>query len=639
MTRRHPLDLLTPEEVTAAVAVVRARPDVAEGARTPFVRVAEPSPAELDAWAAGAEVPRRVRIMVVRGTGPGVDDAVVDLDRGAVVSWDERPDDQPALLVGEALQTVKALRADPRFQEAIRRRGIEDVEQVQIDPWPPGRFGHPSEVEHRLARCICYWREKPAANGYARPIEGLLVIFDMARAEIVEIIDTGVVPLPPGAGSYLPDAQPSLRTDLRPLEIHQPEGPSWTVEGNLVRWQKWQLRVGWDPFEGLVLHEVGYEDGGRLRPILRRASISEMVVPYGDVDPMHNWKNAFDAGEWGLGRMTTSLKLGCDCLGEIHYFDVVNTFDGGEPYVVENAICLHEEDYGILWKHVDLHRGGTSEVRRSRRLVVSCIATVGNYEYGFYWYFYLDGTIQLEVKLTGIMSMMAVDPAAPADGRSARMVAPGLAAPLHQHLFNARLDVAVDGAANTVHEVDVVPRPAGPDNPLGNVFVVQATPLRTEREARRDVAPQRSRTWRVVNPNVRNGVGEPVAYRLIPGSTPTLLADASSSIARRAGFARHNLWVTPYDPEQRRAAGEYPNQCVGAGLPVWTEADRPIEDTDIVVWYTFGVTHVPRPEDFPVMPVEYAGFLFQPFGFFDQNPALDVPPVPAHCHSEGPPRG
>jgi primary-amine oxidase len=633
--RPHPLDLMTTDEVAAAVAVVRARPDVTADARIPIVRVADPSPAELQEWAGGAAVPRRLRAMVVKGPGPGVVDAVIDVGRREVASWDEHPDQQPALLVGEAMATIAALRADPRFQEAIRKRGIDDMERVQIDPWPPGRFGHPAEADRRIARCICYWREKPESNGYARPIEGLMVIADMARAEILEIVDTGVVPLPPGSGTYLPAEQPHLRTDLRPLEIHQPEGPSWTVEGNFVRWQKWQLRVGWDPFEGLVLHEIGYADGGRVRPVLRRASISEMVVPYGEVDPIHNWKNAFDAGEWGLGRMTTSLSLGCDCLGEIHYFDVVNTFDGGEAYAVENAICLHEEDHGILWKHVDLHRGGTSEVRRSRRLVISHIATVGNYEYGFYWYFYLDGTIQLEVKLTGIMSMMAVDPAAPSALPHARMVAPGLAAPLHQHLFNVRLDVAVDGPTNTVYEVDVVPVAPGPDNPLANAFTTQATPLRTEREARRSVAADRSRTWRVVNPNVRNAVGEPVAYRLLPSSTPTLLAHESSSIAGRAGFARHNLWVTPHDPTQRRAAGEFPNQGgTGDGLPAWTEADRPVEATDIVLWHTFGVTHVPRPEDFPVMPVEYAGFLFQPYGFFDANPALDVPPSPAHCHSE-----
>ena len=113
-----------------------------------------------------------------------------------------------------------------------------------------------------------------------------------------------------------------------------------------------------------------------------------------------------------------------------------------------------------------------------------------------------------------------------------------------------------------------------------------------------------------------------------------MLADPESSVGRRAGFARHNLWVTPYDPDERRGAGEWPNQSRGgAGLPEWVQADRDLVDRDIVLWYCFGVTHMPRPEDWPVMPVEYTGFLLQPVGFFDRNPALDVPPSSTgHCH-------
>src|SRR4029079_11776525 len=202
---------------------------------------------------------------------------------------------------------------------------------------------------------------------------------------------------------------PAMRTDLKPIEITQPEGPSFTVEGNLITWQKWQLRITFDPFEGLVLHQVAYDDDGRVRPIMHRASITEMVVPYGDPGEVQGWKNAFDAGEWGLGRMTQPLTLGCDCLGEIGYFDATLATEAGDPWVIENAICMHEEDYGIQWKHVDLF-GGRGEVRRSRRLVVSYISTVGNYEYGFFWYFYMDGNIQLEVKLTGIVSPMAITP-------------------------------------------------------------------------------------------------------------------------------------------------------------------------------------------------------------------------------------
>jgi primary-amine oxidase len=328
--------------------------------------------------------------------------------------------------------------------------------------------------------------------------------------------------------------------------------------------------------------------------------------------------------------MVNSLELGCDCLGVIHYFDTDVVDERGQARTQPNVICLHEEDYGILWKHQDLH-SFTTETRRSRRLVVSSIHTVGNYEYGFYWYFYLDGTIQLEVKLTGIVQTQAV--AEGDDPGNANLVAPGLAAPHHQHLFCVRLDLDVDGADNSVYETNVEPTPVGPENPNHNGITATSTLLATERQAQRRVDPGRSRSWRIVNRSSANGLGQPVSYKLLPGATPTLYAGPESMVHQRATFATNNLWVTPYAASERRAAGEYPSQSGGGdGLPEWTAADRAIDDTDIVVWYTFGVTHLVRPEDFPVMPVEYTGFALLPFGFFDRNPALDVPPANDHCH-------
>jgi primary-amine oxidase len=575
---------------------------------------------------------RRVRLVILEGPEADVVEAIVSVTRGEVDRWEVVPDVRPPLQIEESIHVLAALHEHPDWNAALDRRGVVDRSLVQIDPWPAGTFGLAHEEGRRITRCLAFLRESEADNGYARPLEGLLAYVDMGRGEVLEVVDLGVVPLPPKSGSYYPEDNGPLRTDLKPLEITQPRGPSFEVQGNLVRWQKWSLRVGMDPLEGLVLHTVGYEDGGRVRPVLYRASVSEMVVPYGHPGPMHAWKSAFDAGEWGLGRMANSLTLGCDCLGEIYYFDNVWADEKGKPHTRHNAICMHEEDYGILWKHVDMVSGRT-EVRRSRRLVVSSVATVGNYEYGFYWYFYLDGTLQLEVKLTGIMSTMAV-----ADGDAgahAAMVAPGLAAPYHQHLFNVRLDMEVDGPENAVYEVDAAGggAPGTPENPWGNVFGTKATLLETEMAARRDVDPARSRTWRIVNRSARNAVGESTAYKLLPGSTPTLLAHPDSSVGRRAAFAAHNLWVTPFDPDERRAAGDYPNQHGGgAGLPSWTARDRNIVDTDVVVWHSFGVTHIPRPEDWPVMPVEYTGFTLVPFGFFDRNPALDVPPSGDDCH-------
>jgi primary-amine oxidase len=624
----HPLSMLTADEVARAVEIVRATGNVAESALFAHVVLAEPTKAALASWQPGAPIDRCVRAQVVPGPELELIEATVSITRGEVIEWRVVTGERPTLLFHEAANAIFTTRAHPEYQAALAKRGITDIDNVQIDPWPAGTFGYAAEDGRRIARCISFVREYAEDNGYARPVEGLIVHFDLGRNEVIEVIDHGVVSVPQQHARYFAADHEPLRSDIKPLHITQPEGPSFTVDGNRIDWQKWSVRITFEPYEGLVLHGISY-DG---RPIAHRVSISEMVVPYGDPGEMHGFKNAFDAGEWGLGRMTQSLTLGCDCLGEITYFDAVLATENGNPWVIQNAICMHEEDYGVLWKHVDLF-GGTSEVRRSRRLVISNIATVGNYEYGFYWYFHMDGNIQLEVKLTGVLSVGAMEP-----GRTREFgneVSPGIYAPYHQHMFCARLDLDIDGEANRVYEVEAEPVPPGDSNPWGNAFRAKTTLLETESAAQRMAHAPTSRAWRVVNDAARNGIGQPTAYKLIPTmSTPALLADASSSVGQRAGFARHNLWVTPYAHEEVRAAGDYPNQSRGgAGLPEWTAANRDLVDTDIVLWYSFGITHFPRPEDWPVMPVEYTGFLLSPVGFFDRNPALDVPPNPnGHCH-------
>ncbi len=261
--------------------------------------------------------------------------------------------------------------------------------------------------------------------------------------------------------------------------------------------------------------------------------------------------------------------------------------------------------------------------------MVSYFTTVGNYDYGFYWYFYLDGTIECEIKATGVLFTSAHP-----NGRHphATEVAPGLAAPFHQHLFGARLDMTVDGPANAVEEVDVSGLPIGPDNPHGNAIVQRVTRLTRESQAGRRADGAHGRTWRIINTERANRFGRPTGFTLYPESAPVLLADPDSPLAKRAGFAANHLWVTRYDPDQRWPAGDFVNQNPGgAGLPAFAAADRDIDGADIVVWHTFGPTHIPRPEDWPVMPVARCGFVLKPTGFFDRNPTLDVPPPRGHC--------
>ena len=400
----------------------------------------------------------------------------------------------------------------------------------------------------------------------------------------------------------------------------QPEGVSFSVDGGEVRWHRWTLVPAIDPQEGLVLHDLRY-DG---RPVLYRGSCAEMIVPYGEPDPMHNWRTYFDAGEYGLGACLNSLELGCDCLGEITYLDAHLADHSGAPRRIANAICLHEEDAGLLWKHTD-HATGHVETRRGRRFVVNAMATVGNYEYAFRWYLGLDGGIEIEVQLHGIVSTIALGDGGPPARVERHRPGPRRPAPPAHVLLPARPRRRRHRQPGQRDRGRARPDRAR-DNPLGNAFRPRVTLLRTEREARRDADESASRVWAVTSADRTNAHGRPTGYRLVPGhGTATLLAQPGSSVDRRAGFARHTLWVTPYDADERFPAGAYPYQHADpGGLPAFSH-DRPLEGEDVVLWYTVGVTHFVRPEDWPIMPMTKAGLALQPVGFFDRNPTLDIP--------------
>jgi primary-amine oxidase len=641
----HPLDPLTAEEISAAVALLRKERSLADDVLFVRVSLQEPSKDIVLGFRPGDPIDRQAFIIIRDRAARATFEAVVSVTKQAVVSWKQVTDVQPSITFEEFFACEALVRSSPAWQAALRRRGVEDPELAIVDPWSAGYYGPADDPNRRLIRALTWVRTGAEDNGYARPIEGVVALVDMDAMEVVEIEDHGVLPLPPRAGNYSTEAirdpanvpyfPAGPRGDLRPLEIVQRDGPSFEVRGREVRWQKWRLRIGFTPREGLVLHTIAYEDGGRLRPILYRASLSEMVVPYGDPGATHWRKNAFDEGEYGIGMLTNALELNCDCLGEIRYFDAVVSDATGTPSTLSNAICLHEEDFGILWKHTNF-RTGQVEVRRSRRLVVSSIATVGNYEYGFFWYFYQDGTVELQVKLTGIVSTGAIAPGErPLYGA---VIAPGLYAPNHQHWFNFRLDMMVDGPNNSVYEVNSEAVPPGSANPHGNAWVARRTLLARESEAQREVDPLAGRYWLVVNPGSHNALGEPTGYKLAPGDNVRALAHPDSSIARRAGFISRHLWVTRYDARERYAAGDYPNQHPGgAGLPAYVKADRRLENADVVLWYSVAAHHIARPEDWPVAPVAYAGFSLRPVGFFDGSPALDVPSparhAAGHCHT------
>ncbi|CAM6082779.1 unnamed protein product [Calypogeia fissa] len=681
----HPLDPLNPTEIAVAITTVRAAgatPEERDGMRFFEVVLQEPDKSVIalaDSFffppyqptfmypkgKGGAIIPlqlppRQARLIVYNKNTNETIVWFVELTevhaaargghhRGKVISREVVPDVQPPMDAEEYADCEAAVKSYPPFVEAMRKRGIEDMDLVMVDPWCVGYYGEEDAPNRRLARPLIFCRtlsDCPMENGYARPVDGIYVLVDMRNMKVLEFEDRNFVPLPSPdpLRNYTRAATRGGvdRLDIKPLVITQPDGPSFRVNGYAVEWQKWSFRVGFTPREGLVIHTVAYHDGSRgRRSVAHRLSFVEMVVPYGDPHDPHYRKNAFDAGEDGLGKNAHSLTKGCDCLGYINYFDAHFTNFHGGVETIENCVCMHEEDHGVLWKHMDW-RSGLTEVRRSRRLTLSFFCTVANYEYGFFWHFYQDGKIEAEVKLTGILSLGALKPGE--FRKYGTVIAPGLYAPVHQHFFVARMDMAIDSkpgeATNQVVEVNVKVENPGPDNPHSNAFFAEEALLRSEAEAQRDCNALSARHWIVRNTRMVNRTGQLAGYKLVPGSNCLPFAGPDAKFLRRAAFLMHNLWVTPFDKNERFPGGEFPNQNprVGEGLPTWVKQDRKLEEADLVLWYVFGVTHIPRLEDWPVMPVEHIGFTLQPHGFFNCSPAIDLPPsVPEKARKDAAP--
>jgi primary-amine oxidase len=621
----HPLAMLTPAEIEATRHILDQAGLVGEQTRFSYVMLREPAKNDVLAWDGTSVLPREVSLLLTQLEPLGLSSVVVDLGAGEVVSRSEL--DPAAVGFGPCLDedyelVDEIVKSDQRWLDAVAKRGVTDVSKVRSAPLSAGVFGYEDEVGARVYRVLSFYQEHQGEPPWAHPVGGVIAHVDVSNRRVLRVVETHVEHVPEESGDYLHEAvRGPQRTDLKPIEITQPEGVSFTFDDGVLSWQNWQVRLGFNGREGLTLHQISYTDGEVPRPLVYRASVAEMVVNYGEPGPTHSWQNYFDLGEYQFGRLANSLELGCDCLGEITYADAVVVDDHCRQQVIRNAICIHEEDFGVLWKHNDPFTG-TSQTRRQRRLVVSFFGTVGNYDYGFYWYFYLDGTIELEVKATGIPFPSGYDGEDPYFGE----LAPGLGAPVHQHLFSVRLDLTVDGVRNHVDELEVAPVPMGEDNPWGNAIGRKRTRLRTEQEAQRVAANHLNRVWAISSAERTNRLGKPTSYVLHPEGQPTLLADPDSSISRRATFARKHLWVTRYERDELWPSGYTVNQNPGDdGLPAYTAGNRSVDGEDVVLWHTFGLTHYVRPEDWPVMPVDYAGFKLKPDGFFDRNPTLDVP--------------
>ena len=624
---RHPLDALTSEEYWAVFETLKASGNVNAASRYASINLHEPPKAEVLRWQPGDRF-RREALAVVK-QGRRTFEAIVDVPGRKLISWREIKGVEPVLIEDESDAVDDKVKEDPQVLAGLRKRGITDLETVACEGSSPGYYGTPEEQGRRLQRVTCSVA-RGSANHAGHPIEGLVVVWDSEEQKVIRVIDTGVVPVPAGNADYDDDSI-HPRAIPGPITVQQPVR-GFRLEGNQVSWQNWHFHFSIDPKVGLIVTNVAYDDNGKLRSILYEGSLSEIFVPY--QDPAEGWYHwtFLDLGEGNVwGSVASTLEPGADCPDNAAFFDSVIATSRGIPQRLPRAACLFEREAGdFAWRHAP--GGMQPDSRRRRDLVLRMITTFGNYDYAVDWTFLQDGSIKVGVGATGSVDVKAVRSRTAAedttgnDRRYGHFVAENTVAVNHDHYFCFRLDLDVDGVENSFLKEELKPQKLTGETPRKSVWVTESKIAKVEEEAQLQMMMEHPALWRVVNPNVMSPLGYPVGYEIAPGHNAVSLMSDEDYPQRRAGFVHHQLWVTPYRQDERYAAGDYPTQSHGGdGLPAWTKTNRSIDNTDIVVWYTLGFHHVPRPEDWPIMPAAWHEFELRPFDFFARNPSVDLP--------------
>ncbi|MEP6766596.1 MAG: hypothetical protein ABJB66_19935, partial [Gemmatimonadaceae bacterium] len=578
---RHPLDALSAAEIRTAATVLRTSGRLSDQARFGTIVV---QPRKKD-----VTEPRAARVIGFDWKGNVGFVAVVDLAASNIESFTV-VDSEPPVRLLTIRRAEEIAHADARWIAALRSRNI-DTSRVSVLVGLPERTPLPRRGTDRIVQAYVWLRD---GIPDALVVNGLNLLVNLTQGRLDSIADLQEPLRMRDSAAFR--ALSAQRVALAPLTITQANNSAARILGNEVTWDRWKFRVGVDPRRGLEVHDVSFTDGARQRSVLYSGSISEIVAPYGDSE-FGTWYPR-DEGDYGMGIYSqSSAVLLNDVPANAKFLSATMHDHLGRPVVVPRAISIYERDGGVLWRHANISR-------RARQLVISGHSTIDNYDYQFNWIFNQDGEIDGEVLLSGIMNINTTKrqiDTAHAEGHDmlGHLVAPGVNAPNHQHFFSYRLDVDVDGAGNTVFAAETT-APDSLANPKGELIAMSERPLLNEQAAEMDVSFATMRAWRVVNTHQTNTLGQFTGYTLVPGSATPAFARVGSEPMRTAGFIAHQLWVTPYASDELYAGGEFQNLGLdNQGLPTWTKSDRSIADKDVVLWYTLGITHIPRPEDWP----------------------------------------
>ena len=631
----HPLDALTPAEYWVVYKAVRDAGHTEEKTIFASVLLHEPEKQTVLDWKPGMPIERKADVVLYyKGKSYA---ALVNISTAKVESFEELKGAQAPFTTAESEEIEDAIKHDPRVVDALKKRGITDLNLVYCYATPGGYIGLKEQDGRRIGWGGCLYNID-AENGYEdREVAGIFFTVDMTSKKLTRFEDYGMTPMAPVSEKYDQDGGPAL-PGTKPIAVSQPEGPSFTIKDGEVSWQNWHFRFRVDPRSGPIINQAALDYQGKRRSVLYEGSLSEMYVPY--MDPEETWNSHvfLDAGEYfmntGLG-ITKPLIKGVDCPDYATYFSGTFFHENGTPFVRPQLACLFERTLGDpAWRHAEQEN---IMGRPSRELVFRTIAVVGNYDYILDWRFEQEGAITIAVGATGELEVKPVKDKMDTMGKDAEgntvefghLVAPNTDGVDHDHFFSFRLDIDVDGTKNNF-EVDKLVQYKLPANSARKtIWAMKADCIGTEGSAMQDISMQHPAMWRFVNPDVKNELGSPTSFEIMPGLTGASLLSLDDWPQKRAGFSDHQLWVTPYDAKERYAAGVYVSGSKGTdGLPVWVKQNRNIMNTDIVAWYTMGFHHVPRPEDWPQMPTMWHDFSIRPFDFYSKSPLMDLPMQP-----------
>lgn len=629
--RPHPLNALTADEIKLAVEIVKASPEFKPNTRFTQIALTEPEKAKVwDFVMTGKAVdsPRQANVTML--DGKHVIESLVDLKEKKVVSWTPIEGAHGMVLLDDFGTVQNIINESSEFAEVLKKHGITDTKKVITTPLTVGYFDGKDGLEHdaRLLKVVSYL-DVGDGNYWAHPIENLVAVVDLEQKKIIKIEEGPVVPVPLAARSY--DGRDRVAADVKPLNIVEPEGKNYTITGDTVRWQNWDFHLRLDSRVGPILSTVTYNDNGTKRKIMYEGSLGGMIVPYGDPDAGWYFKAYLDSGDYGMGTLTSPIERGRDVPSNAVLLDETIADFTGAPMAIPRAIAVFERYAGPEYKHQEMGQPNVSTERRE--LVVRWISTVGNYDYIFDWVFHDNGTIGIDAGATGIEAVKGVlsktmhDATAKEDTRYGTLIDHNIVGTTHQHLYNFRLDLDVDGESNRLVALDPAVKPNTAGGPRTSTMQIDQYNIENEQQAAQKYNPGTIRL--LSNTTKENQMGNPVSYQIIPfaGGTHPVASGANFSsdewIYHRLNFMDKQLWVTRYHPDERYPEGKYPNRSKeDTGLGLYSKDNESLDNQDDVVWMTTGTTHVARAEEWPIMPTEWVHTLLKPWNFFNETPTL-----------------